>query len=559
MAFKEIQFKHKIALIVSILCMSLGIIFPLCHGCFDDECRNIEFKEPVANRAMKNHVIRSEEVPNEGTCRLLCYMEPNCVSINLGPFEGGKHKCELNNATDENQITMILVDKPSFTYLAIELTRIALTSTNLVKGKTVCTQSNLTICLPLMCFVTKQQPVGGWTVFQKRQDGSVDFYLYWSDYKQGFGNLSGEFWLGNDKIHRLTSGGNERLRVDLEDFEGNTRYANYSTFSVMGENEKYRLILGAYSDDECRNIEFKEPVADRAMKNHVIRSEEVPNEGTCRLLCYMEPNCVSINLGPLEGGKHKCELNNATDENQITMILVDKPSFTYLAIEVTLYILIIQKSYKNCADIYKSGERRDGVYTIKPDNLHSFNVFCDQTTAGGGWTVFQKRQDGSENFYLYWNDYKQGFGNLSGEFWLGNDKIHRLTSGGNKRLRVDLEDFEGNITYAEYSTFSVMGENEKYRLILGAYSGTAGDSLASHNGQMFSTQDQDNDSLDFTHCAIRYKGAWWFKACRNSNLNGIYLQEADPSLLGIGVKWKHWRGDYYSLKRTEMKIRPVDF
>ena len=71
-----------------------------------------------------------------------------------------------------------------------------------------------------------------------------------------------------------------------------------------------------------------------AMKNHVIRSEEVLNEGTCQLLCYMEPNCVSINVGPLKGGKHKCELNNATDENHFIMFLVEEPSFTYLAIEV---------------------------------------------------------------------------------------------------------------------------------------------------------------------------------------------------------------------------------
>ena len=85
---------------------------------------------------------------------------------------------------------------------------------------------------------------------------------------------------------------------------------------------------------------FKEPVANRAMKNRVIRSEEVPNEGTCRVLCYMEPNCVSINLGPLKGGKLKCELNNATDENQFTTFLVAKPYFTYLAIEVMYNILM---------------------------------------------------------------------------------------------------------------------------------------------------------------------------------------------------------------------------
>ena len=98
-----------------------------------------------------------------------------------------------------------------------------------------------------MCFVTKQQPVAGGQCFRKRLDGSVDFYLYWSDYKHGFANLSGEFWLGNDTIHRLTSDNNKGLRVDLEDFEGNTAYVEYSMFGVMSENEKYKVILGSYS------------------------------------------------------------------------------------------------------------------------------------------------------------------------------------------------------------------------------------------------------------------------------------------------------------------------
>ena len=86
----------------------------------------------------------------------------------------------------------------------------------------------------------------------------------------------------------------------------------------------------SFVGDECRNIMFMEPVADKAMKNHVISSEEALNEGSCRLMCYMEPNCVSINLGPLVGGKHKCELNNATDEKHLEI----RATFTYLAIEV---------------------------------------------------------------------------------------------------------------------------------------------------------------------------------------------------------------------------------
>ena len=127
---------------------------------------------------------------------------------------------------------------------------------------------------------------------------------------------------------------------------------------------------------------------------------------------------------------------------------------------------------RNCAEIYKSaGKPVDGVYTIKPDNLPAFNVFCDQTTEGGGWTVFQKRLDGSVDFYRYWNDYKRGFGDLCGEFWLGLDKIHRLTSDVNNVLRVDLEDFERSNSYAEYKMFGVKSENDKYKLILGSYSG----------------------------------------------------------------------------------------
>ena len=121
--------------------------------------------------------------------------------------------------------------------------------------------------------------------------------------------------------------------------------------------------------------------------------------------------------------------------------------------------------------MYKSGERISGVYTIDPDGLGAFDVFCDQTTAGGGWTVFQKRLDGSIDFYRGWSDYKSGFGNVIGEFWLGLDRINRLTNSERYRLRVDLEDIEGKTAYAEYDMFAVTSERIKYRLSLGTYSG----------------------------------------------------------------------------------------
>ena len=126
--------------------------------------------------------------------------------------------------------------------------------------------------------------------------------------------------------------------------------------------------------------------------------------------------------------------------------------------------------YKNCAELYKAGKRISGVYTINPDNVGAFDVYCDQKTAGGGWTVFQKRLDGSVDFYRGWEDYKRGFGNLNGEFWLGLDKIHRL-SKERSRLHVDLGDTTGKTAYAEYDFFGVASERSKYKLSLGTYSG----------------------------------------------------------------------------------------
>jgi len=211
--------------------------------------------------------------------------------------------------------------------------------------------------------------------------------------------------------------------------------------------------------------------------------------------------------------------------------------------------------HKNCGELYKSGERISGVYTINPDGSGPFEVFCDQTTAGGGWTVFQKRIDGSVDFYRGWADYKRGFGKLNGEFWLGLDKINRLTKLRN-RLRVELEDTTGKTAYAEYDMFAVTSERTKYKLSLGTYSGTAGDSLSGHRGYPFTTKDQDNDGHKSANCAVAYKGAWWYNACHASNLNGLY-HHGQHSSSSDGVNWGAWKGHKYSAKRAEMKIRPA--
>ena len=188
---------------------------------------------------------------------------------------------------------------------------------------------------------------------------------------------------------------------------------------------------------------------------------------------------------------------------------------------------------------------------MNPDGKGSFNVYCDMRTDGGGWTVFQRRQDGSVDFYRGWNDYKSGFGQLTAEFWLGNDKIHRLTAARPSSLRVELEDWSGNRKYAKYGKFKIGDEQAKYRLDVSSYSGTAGNSLGKHSNMAFTTKDKDND-ICVCNCALDWTGAWWYYDCHSSNLNGKYLGNTNGDYQGI--IW-HYNFNGISLKFTEMKLK----
>ena len=162
--------------------------------------------------------------------------------------------------------------------------------------------------------------------------------------------------------------------------------------------------------------------------------------------------------------------------------------------------------------------------------------------------------DGSVNFYRDWNAYVEGFGDLEGEHWLGLDKLHCLTTRtACTELSIMLKAFDGARATANYKFFSVGNPSTKYRLNVGGYTGTAGDSLAGHNNHSFSTHDQDNDSSG-SNCAVSYSGAWWYGSCHSSNLNGLYLSGGHASYAN-GVNWQPFKGYYHLLKFTEMKLR----
>ncbi|KAI4542568.1 hypothetical protein MG293_007947 [Ovis ammon polii] len=216
---------------------------------------------------------------------------------------------------------------------------------------------------------------------------------------------------------------------------------------------------------------------------------------------------------------------------------------------------VLYRFPRDCSQAMLNGDTTSGVYTIylNNDKTQKQEVFCDMTSDGGGWIVFLRRKNGREDFYRNWKAYAAGFGDLKEEFWLGLDTLSKITAQGQYELRVDLRD-HGQSAYAVYDKFSVGDARTRYRLKVEGYSGTAGDSMAYHNGRSFSTFDKDTDSA-ITNCALSYKGAFWYKNCHRVNLMGRYGDNSHSQ----GVNWFHWKGHEHSIQFAEMKLRPSNF
>ena len=210
--------------------------------------------------------------------------------------------------------------------------------------------------------------------------------------------------------------------------------------------------------------------------------------------------------------------------------------------------------HKDCKETSETESTVSGVYKIWLNEATPISVHCDMKTDGGGWTVIQRRVDGSTDFYRGWEEYKRGFGDKNGDFWLGLDAIHAMTAES-VTLRVDLVDLDGKKIFAEYKKFKVGSVESNYKLEISGYSGNATDAMTSkHNGMEFSTKDRDNDrSSEF--CALQWKGGWWYNTCHYANLNGLFT--TGPSSRGRPeyMSWLTLNGQYGTIVFSEMRIR----
>ena len=225
----------------------------------------------------------------------------------------------------------------------------------------------------------------------------------------------------------------------------------------------------------------------------------------------------------------------------------------------------------DCKDVLEKGWKHDGVYLIQHPGEETYRpIRCRMSILGGGWTSIQRRVDGALSFIGDWERYKKGFGEVSNEFWYGNENIHNLTSNGESEIIFELKDANGNLYYPYYDRFEVHPESDNYKVNIGAYEYKYGSPLPRHdfyedsylngrdfilhNGMSFSTIDRDHDVLD-GNCAVEFNGGWWFKNCvnvclnsRNYGIDGINIAPKWYQITNTGTNTK-------SLRYTEMMVR----
>ena len=447
---------------------------------------------------------------------------------------------------------------------------------------------------------------GVWTIIQRRLDGCVDFYRNWTEYREGFGNINGEYWLGNDVIHQITSNGEYTLKVVLQDWDGVTKYAMYDAFRIAGEADSYRLTLGSYTGDAGNSLNYN--------NGQQFSTWDRDNDGYTDVSCaqvergaWWHNHCTTANLnGPyldantegvprtpkgifwyhwhgwyysLKETKMMIKSNaqpTSTDKPWTSDPVTSKLSTTQSSSDTTMNPIqqtttTGDTTTSRCHQYTTaesdaalpaaaSGIHPDICANISTDicsngsgNVHTF-CECDNE---GVWTIIQRRIDGCVDFYRNWTEYKEGFGNINGEFWLGNAVIHQITSNADYTLKVVLQDWDGVTKYAKYNAFRIADEADNYRLTVGSYSGAAGNSMNYNNGEQFSTWDVDNDGYSDVSCAQVERSGWWHNHCTIANLNGLYL---DANAGGRPrtpkrIFWYHWHGWYYSFKETKMMIK----
>ncbi|XP_071127532.1 fibrinogen-like protein A [Mytilus edulis] len=287
----------------------------------------------------------------------------------------------------------------------------------------------------------------------------------------------------------------KRIQTALDNF-GKSYNLTLSTFKQKIEDGTVQLdelVAAVYNKTEDFGRKLTKVQKYTAKKNALMMSKQ---------------NILASDINSLTiiDNKLKIEIEQMKEKQKLT-----ESKLSSFETDIKSYTDFVKgKIAKDCNDIHRT-MNKSGVYHIYPTGVPGYKVYCDMDTDGGGWTVFQYRSGGVVSFHTkLWEDYKNGFGEVNGDHWLGNDRVHQLTGLGNNVLRIYFEDWEGNSRYAVFNSFSLGDEVSNYILSYGSYSGNAGNSLV--NNVKFTTADRQNDGRPKGYnCAKdQYGGPWWY-------------------------------------------------
>ncbi|CAH1777537.1 unnamed protein product [Owenia fusiformis] len=324
---------------------------------------------------------------------------------------------------------------------------------------------------------------------------------------------------------------------------------------------------------------LKRGVHSESLVGYILESMMVDSLAKCSILCEANDECYSFNfeLGSTSG-LSQCDLVSCNADQNKPVLPSNAPLIYYGQVSggAPLCDACLHVMCQNGTSCVETGPFRSnftclpiidedcgaiptftGPRDIQSTDGRVVRAYCDQ-----GWTYIMKRFDGSQDFFRSWVEYQQGFGEPYNEHFIGLDNLASILKQRGYKVRFDLTTWPTVPTsqtgFAEYSVFNMADESDKYRLNISGYSGTAGDSMAYHNGKQFSTYDQDNNGND---CANTYKGAWWYRGCHRANLFGQYTNGENCPNYATCMTWRYWPDDiaspdntYNTFKEVSMKI-----
>jgi len=272
------------------------------------------------------------------------------------------------------------------------------------------------------------------------------------------------------------------------------------------------------------------------------------NDAKCFSICSSRKQCRSF-LVEDNYPVFKCRFYNVTI-HLLTLVPGDS-GMTFHSVHYPIF--------RDCVDWYNAGARETGVYQITLPGGPK-QVRCNMDVDGGGWLVFQHRFNGSVDFDKEWQHYKIGIGSVDGEFWLGNDLLHYLTTVHESEIYIHAGRFNGETRFSKYSSFRVDSEENKYRLYLATvFDGI--NSLSQNNLMNFTTVLSDNDNNNRYNCAKIggfARGGFWYKHCTEFFPNAEY-QHQEECETNKGIIWRsYWLEKEQSLKWTELMLRRTD-